>query len=475
MVKSYLSLYLLTAVILSAFLFQSCGEAFDASGPETQESVTITGIVLDKETSQPIEAAFVEITAPLENQQTTTTDSTGKYTFTLQAVSSTVVSIKASKQNYDPVTESLTITPGGDFTEVDITLTPEVDDDGVGGQPQGAAAIVLSGVPIQAINIAETGDVISAPFTFQVQDSAGRALNEESSVEVQFTIVSGPGGGESLVPATASTNAQGQVTTTLFSGNKAGPVKVQALIDRPDIGLTVKSSPALVAIHGGFPEANHFSIAIDKNNFEGFGINNVRNTISVVVGDKFSNPVKPGTVVYFETTGGIIQGSGGTDQDGIVTVDLISGNPRPANGLAMVTATTVNANNIRIQKTVDVVFSGSQAEISASPTTFSLPPGGGKSFTYSVTDINGNPMAAGTQLSVEAGDGIELTGDVGFTLGDFINPGPGATEFNFSIRDTDTESNAEADLTIKISVTTPSGNTTTYSEISGTRHKAPVY
>jgi hypothetical protein len=78
-------------------------------------------------------------------------------------------------------------------------------------------------------------------------------------------------------------------------------------------------------------------------------------------------------------------------------------------------------------------------------------------------------MATGTQISIEAGEGIEISGDANFTLGNNLFPGPGSTEFRFSIRDTDDETNEAADLTIQITVTTPSGNTTTFSGISGTR------
>ncbi len=464
--KTSLRLCLFSFVILIAFLFQSCGEVFDKpGGVETEETVTISGLVLDASSSQPIKNAFVEITSPSENQKSTTTDSTGAYSFTLQTIISTQVSIKASKQDFETVTKTITVTPGGDFTGVDLAL-PSTDGDngGVGGDPKGAAAIVLTNAPLQAINIAETGDIVSAPFTFVVQDSAGRALDAESSVEVQFKIVSGPGGGESLVPAVATTDAQGKVTTTLFSGNKAGPVKIQASVERPEIGLTIVSSPVLIAIHGGFPDAEHFSISANKFNFEGYDINNRRNTITVVLGDKFSNPVKPGTVVYFETTGGIIQGSATTDEDGIASVELISGDPRPSNGKATITATTVNGNNVRISKDIEIIFSTSHANISG-PASFNIASqGGSTTIEYTVIDENGNPMAAGTTIKIEAGGGIELTGDASFILGDFRTAGPNKTEFTVTIHDADPESrNANpADTTIKIIVTTPSGSITTH-------------
>ncbi|MFH5886238.1 carboxypeptidase regulatory-like domain-containing protein [Halalkalibaculum sp. DA3122] len=476
---------ILVFLSLSCFvlLVQACGTA-----DSDLESVSISGEVSNQNTGNPIEDAIVEIINPAPLRQTITTDSLGQFAFTIEADSSFSVTIEASRQGFNSKSTTFKVAPETDVTDLIIELLSETDpgdeggdDEQVGGEPEGAAAIVLTGISNQAINIAETGDQVSSAFTFEVQDSAGRSLNREKAVDVQFSIISGPGGGEELIPQVAKTNAQGRVTSSLFSGNTAGPVKIQALVDRPEVGLTIRSKPVLIAIHGGFPDEDHFSIAPNKFNFEGYDINGVRNTVTVIVGDKFSNPVKPGTVVYFSTTGGVIQGSGETDEDGIVTADLISGEPRPTDdisgsagrpGYSTVTATTVDENDNRISKQINVVFSTRGALIDASPTTFDLSPNGGESFSYTVTDLNGNPMAAGTEISVEAGEGIEVTGDSDFTLGNHLFPGPGATEFNFSIRDTDEESNDPASLTIKISVTTPSGNTTTYTEISGTRRKS---
>ena len=41
---------------------------------------------------------------------------------------------------------------------------------------------------------------------------------------------------------------------------------------------------------------------------------------------------------YFSTTGGIIEGQGATDNDGIASVTLYTGNAIPSNGFAIVTA-----------------------------------------------------------------------------------------------------------------------------------------
>lgn len=462
-------------------LMQACG---------ADDSVIIAGQVIESGTGNPISKAVVQVVAPENLNQTATTDSSGNFSFDVDPGSETQnVTLETSRQGYETKTTNFKLAPDTDVDDLIIELqstdsSGDGEDGGgdeVGGEPEGPAAIILQSISDQAIFIKETGDNISTAFTFQVVDSAGRALNANGAVDVNFDILSGPGGEEEIIPKTTTSNSNGQATTSLFSGNVAGPVKVQASIEREDLGITIKSTPVLVAIHGGFPDEDHFSISPDKFNFEAYDINGVRNSVTVIVGDKFSNPVKPGTVVYFNTTGGVIQGSGETSDDGIVTVDMISGEPRPNDdiagsggrpGYSTVTATTVDENDNRISKEVNVVFSTRSAQISATPTTFDLDPNGGEQFSYTVTDMNGNPMAEGTQITVEAGQGMEVTGDTDFTLGNHLFPGPGATEFNFSIRDTDDESNDPADLTINISVTTPSGNTTTYTEISGTRRKS---
>ncbi|WP_421774675.1 invasin domain 3-containing protein [Gracilimonas sp.] len=346
---------------------------------------------------------------------------------------------------------------------------------GVSGTPSAPAAIVLENVQRNTINIKETGGIVNSSLTFQVQDSAGRPLDLDSPVDVEFEIIQGPGGGEGVLPAVATTNSTGRVTTNVFSGNTAGVLQIQARIEPPFAPATIRSNPVAITIHGGFPDFDHFSIAPTTKNIEGFNINGTTTTLEVIVGDKFSNPVKPGTAVYFETTGGVIEGSAvdHTDDLGRASVTLQSGNPRgPLNdGDLTVTARTIDENSQFIERTADVVFSTSAANIStpdAMPFD-TLAPGGGATFSYTVIDLNGNPMPAGTEIQIDGGDGIEITGDANFTLGDHINPGSGTTNFQFSIRDTDEDSSAPADITIQIRVITPSGNVTTFSGIYGVR------
>lgn len=376
-------------------------------------------------------------------------------------------------------------TPSGNVTTYNEIRGRSVAD-GVSGSPTGAAAIILTNVSNEVINIQGTGGIVNSAFTFQVQDSAGRNLDFENQSLVTFSILVGPGGGEGLLPESAFTNGSGRVTSNLFSGTRSGVVQIQAEIVREDIGLTIRSQPVAVTIHGGFPDQDYFSLAPDKYNFEGYSINGNTNEITAIIGDEFSNPVKPGTAVYFSTTGGIIEGSGAgnTNNQGFVSVSLISGGPRPSDdqtidgtpfpreGLATVTASTIDKDNNLITQSVNVIFSTSAAIITANPTTFDLPPDGGATFTYTITDLNGNPMAAGTRIEVNAGGGMEITGDANINLGNQIFPGPGATDFTFSIRDIDDGSAEPADLSISITVTSPQGNVTSLTPITGIRRKS---
>lgn len=461
----------------------------------SDNSIDINGRVVDGTNGDPINEVIVNITSPETISASTLSDQDGQFLFSdIEIDETTDIVIELKKTSYQTETVKIAASPGLDVNLEDpVRLTKEDDgggndggDGGVSGPSAGAAAIVLSNITNETINIIESGGIVNTAFTFAVQDSSGRALDLENAVDVEFSILSGPGGGEGITPEVVRTNSEGLATSNLYSGTVSGVVMIQAKIERPEVNLTILSKPVAITIHGGFPDLDHFSIAADKYNFEGYSINGNRNGLTVIVGDKYSNPVKPGTAVYFETTGGIIQGSGvgHTDGDGFVTVDLISGDPRPTDpqtlsgisfggrpGLSTVTATTINEDNQEIKKSVNVVFSTSNAIITASPTTFDLPPNGGASFSYTVTDLNGNPMAAGTKINIEGGEGIEVTGATNIELGNALFPGQGATEFNFSIRDTDEESNDAAALTIKITVTAPSGIETIYDQISGTRRK----
>jgi len=475
--KSFTAGYTLLLLFL---ILTATGCSFFNEDTSSSSGITITGTVVDETTGSTVPGALVRITQPQSAQDQTVTDNTGRFTFEdVRVEGNTDILIEVVKDEYNNAHTQVTIENNQDITLGNILFRPLTagngngdengngngNGNGVGGTSGGAASIILTGVTNTSINIAESGGIVHSAFNFQVQDSSGRALSNEMAVDIHFRITSGPNGGESLTPEMVRTNSNGQATSNLFSGNTAGVVKIEAEITRSDVNLTIRSKPILIAIHGGFPDINYFSIAANTYNFEGFDINGNRNPITVIVGDKFSNPVKPGTPVYFSTTGGIVQGSGLTDDDGVITVDLISGDPRPTDGYLVVTATTNDEDDNEISREIAVLFSASPSpnKIEIVPGVFNVSAGGGQTYTLTVTDRNDNPLPAGTSITVELeNDVLTLSGDYSITVPNTLLPGPGVTQFTFSVRDNDDNNTTDQVFDITVKVATPGGFTAQY-------------
>jgi hypothetical protein len=448
--------------VLLIFLFISSCNFFTES--ETTDNSTITGQVFHEATGDPVPDAIVRITEPQIYQESTVTDNNGRFIFSNINIETEVqLTIEFTKDNFHTTTRLVNASPGEDLVIENIQMSllsedPPDEPDEVSGEPAGAASLLLANISEQSINIQETGGVVNSALTFVVQDSSGRAV--EAGQTVYFEIVSGPDGGEELTPLSAQTDGSGSVTTNLLSGYAAGVVKVEAKIERDDIGLTIRSKPITLTIHGGYPDQDYFSIAVTTSNFEAMHINGNRNLVSVIAGDKFSNPVKPGTPVYFHTSGGIIQGSDITNNDGEVQVDLISGNPRPADGYVTVTAHTFDEDDNMVFAEIPVLFSGAPSpdKIIVTPETFNVPVGGAVTYSLTVTDENDNPLPARTSVSVELENEIlTLSGDTDFTIPNALYSGPGVTEFSFSVRDHDDENMNPQSYDITVYVETPGG------------------
>src|SRR5690606_25805278 len=164
------------------------------------------------------------------------------------------------------------------------------------------------------------------------------------------------------------------------------------------------------------------------------------NPISIIAGDKYGNPVRPGTAVYFTTDAGVIEGSVLTNDQGRGSVNLISANPLPNDGIALITATTADENEQEVSAQTAVVMSGVPI-VTVSPTTAVL----GQTYTLTVHDQNQNPLVQGTTISVRVeGTKVKAVGNTSVTLDDtaflggltwdHVVRGPGITEFTFRDR-----------------------------------------
>ena len=177
------------------------------------------------------------------------------------------------------------------------------------------------------------------------------------------------------------------------------------------------------------------------------------NAIDVLLGDKFSNPVKPETPAYFNTNGGVIQDSGLTDGDGQIQVDLIVGNPLPPNGFATLHAHTFDENENQISRETIVLFSGppNPSFVNLIPNNFNFLPEEKRDYTLTITDSNGNPLPAGTAISIETNDDIEIVED-SFEVPSTLLTGRNRTVFVFTATAAEEFSGS---TTFKITITAP--------------------
>lgn len=438
-------------------LFLSCESPNESSKEQT---VTLMGRVIDSQSNNPIENAVVKVIDPSIVELT---DSNGYFNINFELKESKNVVIIASKESYVSDTTEAIAVPG---RTIDL---PVLQLDATEGTPVisgHAASIVLASQSTDHIGVKESGSPETAQLVFEVQDSSGQPINLNNSLEVRFMIGAGPGGGEFVHPTSVFTNNDGQAKTYITSGTKAGVVQVIAEASA-DTGI-VRSKPVTIAIHGGLPDSTHFGLAVEKLNFPGYNIYGLTDRITAFVGDKYSNPVRPNTVVWFNTDGGIIEGSALTDLQGQASVNLISAAPQPIHpvlgpGFGTITANTIDENQNMITEDAIVLFSGYPV-ISIQPSSFSIPNGGVQTFSYTVSDQNSNPLAGGTGITVTVeGESIETFGTLSVDLPD--TQSPAWTTFSFLVFDSDT---AVVSRPVSIGIETSGPNGGAILSISGT-------
>jgi len=419
--------------------------------------------------------------------QTQVTGAGGTYRFEFEIPEAAEVEVTVGLQVDGAVINATTLTVTSDDpvqSDIDFVLTVEGGggDGPVVSEPSGSIArLVLSGTPSTTLRVIESGGPETLPLTFVGVDSVGQAVNGSNAATVRFRFGQNPGGDLSVSPEEAQTNARGEVTAVVSSGTRAGVVQLVAEATRPD-GAIVRSDPVRLTIHGGLPAQTFFTVAPAIRNIPGLVRFSETTPIEVIAGDRFSNPVAPGTAVYFSTTHGVIGASTETSNDGLGSVTLRSANPLPlTDGVVVVTAETAGQDEERVFDQTPVVFSG--------PTTLRLSPetAGFGSYTLTVADALGNPLTEGTSVVVTVqGEGVKLAGstevrldDTGVTTSDtngdgLLQPsevtvvtGRDITEFPFSVT-RDPESTVQSVSSITVTVTSPNGDLTTSIFPSGT-------
>ncbi len=451
MKHTYSGTFLLLAAAALALL--QCQSPSDDEKSDSEKRVTLTGNVINGETGAPLENVVVEL-RQVDPAQTALSGALGNFSFEFEVTENREVQIIAFKEGFRGDTTSALAVPGRVVQAPLLRLAPTT---AVSNNSGNAKSIYLYSQSSAGIGIISAGDPEFAQLVFQVVDSLGQPVDLQHAAQVQFRVLSGPGGGEYISPDSALTNGNGRVEAFLFSGFKAGVVQVQARI----VKAGIESNPISIAIHGGYPDLSHFSVGPEQLNIPGLLFINLEDPITALVGDKFSNPARPGTAVYFKTGGGVIGAVAQTDENGLASVILRSGLPHPVHpvlgpGFAAIKAQTLDENQDTISVSTLVLFSGYPV-ISVNPSSgFQIPAGESKIFYYTVRDQNGNPLAQGNSISVEVeGEGTKAAGDVRVNLPD--TQSPSWTSFLFTVEDI-SDSVYVRPVTVKVKNTGPNGD-----------------
>jgi len=451
--------YLSAFILLTGLYFSGCefGTPTDSTTPEVPDAV-ISGRIVESISGDPVFNATVKLTDGA-TQVNTTTGSDGSFSASFPLTQDKELTIVYFKSGYNTDTTSIYVPVSGNI-EVPVLKLIQQQGTGGGTSTGQAASVYLYAQSAQSVGVKESGANESVQFIFEVLDSAGVPIGSDNSVIVSFALSSGPGGGEYLYPSSVLSNALGRASVNLNTGTKAGVAQITAEITNN--GVVVKSQPILIAIYGGFPDPNHFAVAPEKLNYPNYGVIGYEISFTAFVGDKYSNPVRPGTSVYFETTSGIIAGSNTTDELGRATVTMLTqpfpdlNEPGYGPGFFKVTSSTVDENNTAIQTSTIRLLSGFPV-ITVDPASFDIQNGGSQSFNFTVSDGNGNPLSGGQTISVSVNKGdLEVSGDIEVTLLD--TQSKAFTTFNFIATDSDPNTTTIQQAVIDIATTGPNGD-----------------
>ncbi|MFQ6113148.1 MAG: invasin domain 3-containing protein [bacterium] len=343
---------------------------------------------------------------------------------------------------------------GAVFGETTIELLP--------GPPN---SILLSFEP-NSLGVKDSGRNQTLTITADVVDSKNNPVLDGTLVS--FSIFSSPGGGEFLSSTDPIPTLNGKAQVSLNSGIRSGSVRILAQVtDSAGVPVApeVRAVSTEIIIFAGPPyiedvndaSTSHLSVGVKPLNVFGWNVVNNTATVTAVVGDKFNNPVPPGTAVFFTTSAGVISThTGFTDEQGVATVTIHTAQPYPTitrfyntffdpnenhpdfnrgtnvipgpipdfeggevlnsigdfgenDGVARILAVTegvdANGNSARVWSVTSLVFSGLINVFDIQVSDTDLSPGESAVITFKIYDVNGNPIVPGSEISIRSSAG----------------------------------------------------------------------
>ncbi|MBI2266721.1 MAG: Ig-like domain-containing protein, partial [Armatimonadetes bacterium] len=226
------------------------------------------------------------------------------------------------------------------------------------GSPQ---SIALKSDKTQ-VNVRDVGGDSVASITATVVDGLGRAVPGSNVI---FTISGAASGGGATIESPKVTDSNGDASTKFTAGTVSGTLIITAQVS----GTSVQAAYSQLTVNAGPP--NVISMSRSPANIDGLGIDAVESTVSVIIPDKYGNPVKNATPVYFSTDYCIVEAMC-TTTNGACSVKFRSSEVRPpgANSFATITSTT-SGQSSQISDTTPILLSGAGASF----TVDNMPPG----------------------------------------------------------------------------------------------------
>jgi hypothetical protein len=270
----------------------------------------------------------------------------------------------------------------------------------------------------------------TATLKFKVFDTFNNPLPRQN---VRFSTVSTD---VTLNKLSDSTDANGEVITTVNSGSRPTTFRVQAMLDS---GVFTTSDSIVVTT--GLPVQKAFSLSVTTPNVEGWtydsGTTVPATLVNVLLADQFGNPVPDGAPVVFQTNLGAVGSSSKgacNTVNGGCSVDFRTQDPRgvsnnspstPCNnmgqggvnandstrpGVATICASSTDGSSTVFKKTaiffsgsaaVNVYLDGSAARLNGSVVDLgSVGATDSKVFSLLISDVNFNPMPAGSKVEI---------------------------------------------------------------------------
>ncbi len=190
--------------------------------------------------------------------------------------------------------------------------------------------------------VGSAGGSATSTVVFKVLDTSG---GPRAGASVTFSLNTSVGG-ITMSPASAVSDATGQVQTIVSGGTVATTVRVTATTTASG-GAKISTQSNALTISTGIATSHNISLAVKCQNVESWDIDAVTVPVTVSMTDRFSNPVPDGTTANFQTTLGGIQATcqtgATTSGSGACVVNWASKAPYAVNGNPQSTAGTTNA------------------------------------------------------------------------------------------------------------------------------------